>query len=296
MSEVIITKDNAPTAIVTLENGQQITVNIGGSGAAAAENGIPAGGDTGQILAKSSADDFAAAWVDPPADGADGLPGADGADGVGVPTGGTTGQVLAKATDSDFETEWVDPASGGATPSKWDSLDTFVVTAAAGKFMNTGQPYSSFLSSSLSVGIFMPVFVRFSSDVAIDQIGFRSGATGSNVKTLIYKLRSDGSGISDLVHTAAAVASENGYVMGSETFTFLAHEVYLIGILVDVSIATYRASAPQNMKTGYHTASTVEQYGYYWSGLSFAAPPSTLDLASASPNGSTHLAFMRIAA
>ena len=67
-------------------------------------HGLPAGGDTNQVLTKTSGDDYAVEWKDP-----------QGAAGVGVPTGGTTGQVLAKRSNEDYDTEWTDVQGGGGT-------------------------------------------------------------------------------------------------------------------------------------------------------------------------------------
>lgn len=67
-------------------------------------HGLPAGGDTNQVLTKTSGEDYAVKWKDP-----------QGAAGVGVPTGGTTGQVLAKKSNTDYDTEWTDVQGGGGT-------------------------------------------------------------------------------------------------------------------------------------------------------------------------------------
>lgn len=53
---------------------------------------IPAGGTTGQHLAKSSSDPYDTEWVDAHE----------------VPAGGTTGQVLAKVDNDDYDVEWID--------------------------------------------------------------------------------------------------------------------------------------------------------------------------------------------
>ncbi len=55
--------------------------------------GIPGGGDAGQVLAKHSSSDGDAEWVDKNL----------------VPNGGTTGQVLKKNSDADGDYSWVDP-------------------------------------------------------------------------------------------------------------------------------------------------------------------------------------------
>jgi hypothetical protein len=62
---------------------------------------LPAGGTTGQVLAKTSGSDFAAEWVDPTGGGS------------GVPSGGTAGQVLTKISATEGDAEWRDPSSAG---------------------------------------------------------------------------------------------------------------------------------------------------------------------------------------
>ncbi|RIV21365.1 hypothetical protein DYU11_18335 [Fibrisoma montanum] len=55
---------------------------------------LPAGGTTGQVLAKTSGANGAVAWTTP------------GAAANGLPTGGTTGQVLTKTSSTDFAASW----------------------------------------------------------------------------------------------------------------------------------------------------------------------------------------------
>ena len=98
---------------------------------------MPTGGTTGQVLAKSSATNFATAWVDPAAGvGAGYYEGPTAPDPVDfplwfnttdgaflvyvgttwvepganfIPPGGTVGQMAVKASGDDFDLEWVDP-------------------------------------------------------------------------------------------------------------------------------------------------------------------------------------------
>ena len=70
----------------------------------AAINGLPEGGTDGQILQKSGSDNFAAKWVDAPTAS------------NGIPAGGSTGQVLAKVDDSDYNAHWIDAAAGPEGP------------------------------------------------------------------------------------------------------------------------------------------------------------------------------------
>lgn len=55
--------------------------------------GVPAGGTTGQLLAKVDGDDYDTEWIDPP---------------QSLPAGGTEGQILVKSTDDDYDTTWAD--------------------------------------------------------------------------------------------------------------------------------------------------------------------------------------------
>lgn len=69
---------------------------------AADVHSIPAGGASGQVLAKVDGTNYNVTWVDQQGGGSGG----------DVPAGGTTGQVLAKSTDADYQTEWVNPPEG----------------------------------------------------------------------------------------------------------------------------------------------------------------------------------------
>jgi hypothetical protein len=71
-----------------------------------AEVPVPTGGTTGQVLAKSSNDDYDTEWADLPEEV--------------VPTGGTAGQVLTKSSSTDYDAEWVDTY----TPTEIDDLLT----------------------------------------------------------------------------------------------------------------------------------------------------------------------------
>lgn len=62
--------------------------------------GAPAGGTTGQLLAKKSDDDFDTEWEN--------VPNAPN----GTPAGGTTGQILAKKSGTDYDEEWITPPTG----------------------------------------------------------------------------------------------------------------------------------------------------------------------------------------
>jgi len=55
--------------------------------------GVPVGGSQGQILAKSTNNNYDTTWVDPS---------------IGVPAGGSIGQFLVKKTNSNYDTNWQD--------------------------------------------------------------------------------------------------------------------------------------------------------------------------------------------
>ena len=74
-------------------------LGAGGSWTAPAGT-LPTGGTTGQVLAKSSNTNYAAAWQTPT---------------PGLPTGGTAGQVLTKTSATDFAATWQTLTGGGAT-------------------------------------------------------------------------------------------------------------------------------------------------------------------------------------
>jgi hypothetical protein len=69
---------------------------IGSPGEPAAKE-LPTGGTTGQLLAKSSDDDYAVSWVDAP---------------HGLPSGGSSGQMLAKSNNTNYAVAWVDAPHG----------------------------------------------------------------------------------------------------------------------------------------------------------------------------------------
>lgn len=114
---------NGLSGAVTIQAGLNISISIEGQTITVtgnpAENGIPPGGTTNQLLAKNSDDDFDEKWVDAP-EATNGLP-----------PGGSTGQVLAKDSAADYDTKWIEAPSGGgrytnpideppAIPSEWD--------------------------------------------------------------------------------------------------------------------------------------------------------------------------------
>lgn len=71
-----------------------------------ADNGIPTGGTTGQVLKKSSASDLDVEW------------GSSDAAANGIPAGGTTGQIPAKASDADYDVAWTNaPSASNGLPT-----------------------------------------------------------------------------------------------------------------------------------------------------------------------------------
>ena len=67
------------------------------------QNGLPAGGADGQVLAKASDESYDAEWIDPPSS---------------VPTGGIMGQVLTKPTSIVGDMAWEDPVIGKGDGTK----------------------------------------------------------------------------------------------------------------------------------------------------------------------------------
>jgi hypothetical protein len=86
--------------IATTYNGGRINVlGLTANGGGGSGSGLPAGGTTGQFLAKASGTDGDADWVDAPTGS--------------VPSGGTTGQVLTKVSNADGDVDWADAGSSG---------------------------------------------------------------------------------------------------------------------------------------------------------------------------------------
>lgn len=82
---------------------------------------LPAGGTQGQVLGKSTGDDYAVAWQDPAAAV------------NGLPEGGTAGQILAKKGPDNFDAEWINAPEGGGTGEDPNAIrkDGTTVTTAA---------------------------------------------------------------------------------------------------------------------------------------------------------------------
>ena len=110
------------------------------------ENGLPSGGLTGQVLAKSSNDDYVAAWTTV----------------YDVPAGGSVGQVLAKSSDDDYALTWTSIESDPALPSGGlngqvlakSSNDDYAVawsTLPPGEFVITVKQTSTSGSGSFSM-------------------------------------------------------------------------------------------------------------------------------------------------
>jgi len=110
---------NGLSGAVAILEGDNITVSVDGQSITItgdpAENGIPPGGTTNQMLAKNSDDDFDGKWVDAP-EAANGLP-----------SGGSTGQALVKKGTTDYMTEWADIDIEGI-PTGDGTEDTYMGT------------------------------------------------------------------------------------------------------------------------------------------------------------------------
>lgn len=94
-------------------------------------NVLPPGGTTDQLLAKVSALDYDATWVNAPTGGS-------------VPVGGSTGQVLTKVSGTDFDVDWetVTGGSGGGFPMLFDlskGVPALSAVTAVGSSVTTSE-------------------------------------------------------------------------------------------------------------------------------------------------------------
>lgn len=106
----------------------------------AAANGLPASGTEDQILAKNSATDYDAKWVDAPAAA------------NGVAAGGTTGQVYIKKSATDYDCEWDDAPSGSASPLTTKG-DLFVYGSADARLPVGTDGHSLLADSGETLGV-----------------------------------------------------------------------------------------------------------------------------------------------
>ena len=79
---------------VTKQSGTYLVDYVIGAPGSGGSGNIPAGGSSGQVLAKRSSADYAIEWRTPHY----------------VPSGGTSGQVLAKSSGTDYAVSWVTPS------------------------------------------------------------------------------------------------------------------------------------------------------------------------------------------
>lgn len=87
---------------VTKQSGTYLVDYVIGTPGSGGSGNIPAGGSSGQVLAKRSSADYAIEWRTPHY----------------VPSGGTSGQVLAKSSDDNYALSWTTPhylPSGGSS-------------------------------------------------------------------------------------------------------------------------------------------------------------------------------------
>jgi len=95
---------------------------------------VPTGGTTGQVLAKTSASNYALAWQTP----------ASGNAPNGLPTGGTAGQVLVKNSSVDYDDSWQNLINTSAefdlTGVTWNSGTPPAATGSLrGRYVEMGQ-------------------------------------------------------------------------------------------------------------------------------------------------------------
>lgn len=107
---------------VTKQSGTYLVDYVIGAPGSGGSGNIPAGGSSGQVLAKRSSADYAIEWRTPhyvPSGGTSGQVLAKSSDNNYalswstphyVPSGGTSGQVLAKSSGTDYAVSWVTPS------------------------------------------------------------------------------------------------------------------------------------------------------------------------------------------
>lgn len=92
--EYAVVGAQGPSGIIVSETAPESTNGLWLDSDAVAEVPVPIGGTTGQILAKSSNNDYDTEWSSLPEEV--------------VPIGGLTGQVLAKTSTDNYDLEWKD--------------------------------------------------------------------------------------------------------------------------------------------------------------------------------------------
>lgn len=107
-------------AVLELSGSKVVMFAVGAPGEDAA-GGIPAGGSTGQVLQKSSGEDYALEWGTV----------------AGIPSGGTTGQVLRKSSNNNYAVEW---GSVGTLPSGGTAGQVLKKSSATDYAVTWGSP------------------------------------------------------------------------------------------------------------------------------------------------------------
>jgi hypothetical protein len=90
--EYVAVGAQGPSGIIVSDTAPESTNGLWLDSDEEAEVPVPEGGTTGQVLVKSSNDDYDTEWTSLPEEV--------------FPTGGTTGQVLVKSSNDDYDTEW----------------------------------------------------------------------------------------------------------------------------------------------------------------------------------------------
>lgn len=114
---------------------------------------LPAGGTEGQVLAKSSGDDYAVAWTTPTTV-------------HGIPAGGSSGQVLTKSSGTDYAVSWATPSTSHGIPSGGSAGQVLAKSSATDYAVSWTTPTVAQMSSG-------NYSVQLSSNV------LRPGGTGS---------------------------------------------------------------------------------------------------------------------
>lgn len=151
----------ADVVLTTPTTGQVLKFNGANwyNGTDLTSSGIPAGGTTGQVLAKVNNTDYNAHWVTDLPD---------------IPAGGTTGQALVKIDNANYNVQWATIAGGGGD-SLW-SYNAGTLTPTTNPTVKTAIYSHTLITSN-------PISGNFRNWTVIEQL-----QTNSSTSKLIYPL------------------------------------------------------------------------------------------------------------
>ena len=205
---------------------------------AADVHSIPAGGNSGQVLAKVDGTNYNVTWVDQQGGGSGG----------DVPAGGTTGQVLAKSSDADYQTEWINQPDGlpsggttGQVVTKTDRGAEWADDTALGTVIQTNSEFTVYKKGKLITVVANGIFSKTTATITENagSVGtpyftntvnvppphvvlehFLTGAkseSDGNLFMIIWSCEIENDGH---VRIRSTYANGNSTVTGSPTFTY----------------------------------------------------------------------------